>query len=218
MALIHSIQVVSEKKCNGTVSATRKSENRKYLACIVATTTEASLRIDAEKLAETEKKRAEWVTKLNDLLTKTGMTVEQAEAQHKADSERWYNREDGLFETKNRIRKERAAKGAGEWNHVTDEEVKADLFARGFVDPYNREGAFGIHEAAQQVEWLTKTVANWKSPILGSQGVVSWHGTTALAAKAMTSRECEAARRNGDTLEIRTDIVITETKKRAPKA
>lgn len=215
MALIHTIQIANEKHSGSTVSSTRKSETRKYLACLVATTTEASLRIDAEKLAQTEKERAEWQAKLDELTAKLGMTVEQAEAQHKAESDRWYNREDGLFATKDRIRKERAAKGAGEWNHVSDDTVKADMLARGLVDPYNRNGAFGIHEAAQKVEWLTKTLADWNSPRLGSQAVLSWHGTVGLAQKALTSREATYAQSKGDTVAIRTDITITETKKRA---
>jgi len=214
---IHTIQIVSEKNSNGTVSSTRKSENRQYAACLVATTTEASLRIDAEKLAQTEKERAEWTAKLNTLLAKLGMTVEQAEAQHKADSDRWYDRKEGFFETKTRIRQERHAKGAGEWNPVSDEDAKKDLFARGFVDPYDREGAFGIHEAAGRVEQLTKTIANWKSPRLGSQGVISWHGSVALAQKALGSREAQWAQKQGDTVQIRTDIEVRETKKREKK-
>jgi hypothetical protein len=217
MALIHTIQIQSEKRCSGTVSATRKSETKKYLACIVATTTEASLKVDADKKAAIEKELADWQVKLAALIAKLGITVEQAEATHKADSERWYNREDGLFATKDRIRKERAAKGAGEWNHVTDTEVKADLFARGFVDPYDRNGAYGIHEASERVEWHTRTLANWKAPVIGSQGVLTWCGNLGLAQKAIGGKEAQWAQKQGDTVAIRTDITITETKKREKK-
>jgi len=217
MAFIHTIQITNEKHVSGTVSATRKSENRKYAACLVATTTETSLKVDAEKLANTVKERDEWQAKLTALITKLGMTVEQANAQHQADSDRWYNREDGLFPTTERLRNERIAKGDGRWVQVPDQDVKADLLARGFADPYDREGAFGIHEAAQRVEMLNRTLTNWKSPVLGSQGVLTWCGSVALAQKAMGAREAEWARKQGDTVQIRTDIEIKETKKREKK-
>ena len=214
MALIHTIQITNEKHVSGTVSSTRKSETKKYLACLVATTTEASLKVEADKKAATEKELADWQAKLTALTAKLGMTVEQAEAQHKAYSERWYDPTDGFHETKNRIREERHANGAEKWNHVTDNEIQADLYARGFANPYDREGSFGIHEAASKVEWLTKTLASWRTLVLGSQGVLTWCGSVALAQKALGGKESTWAQKQGDSVAVRTDIDIKETKKR----
>jgi hypothetical protein len=214
MALIHTIQVVDEKRNHSTVSSTRKSETRRYLACIVATTTEASLKIDAGKKAAVEAELVTAKARLAELTAKFGMTPEEAEAKHEVESDRWYNREDGIFETGQRIR---LAKSGSTYGHVhnLDSIVKADLLARGFVDPYDKSGTYGICDVYSTVRRCEATLKGWFKLTLGSEGVISWHGTTDLAQKAMGS--LDYIRERGDTLAIRTDITITETKKRAKK-
>lgn len=216
MKIVHSIALVSEKKVSGTVTATRTSTSRQYTACIVATTTERSLQITAAKKVEMEANIVAKEAALGAALAKyPGMTVASAEAEHKALSEQWYSHEDGYFATADRMRKECVASGKSTW--IQEGEIKADLFARGKKDPFDRNSSYAICHAAIELkgaqsalEWHVK-----RMPALGSQGVLSWHATPALAQKALSSREAQHFAKLGDTIEIRTDITIVKKPGRA---
>ena len=211
MALIHTIQIANEKNQNSTVSSTRKSETRKYLACLVATTTEATVQLLAQKRAKIEAELVMWKASLKVALELHNMTVEEAKAHHEVICEPWYK---AKFATNERIRTEVTGKS---WGHVAnlDARVEAELVAQGLENPYT--GSWAICSAASQVEARERQLARWSSPPVGSQAVLSWHGSVSLADKALSSREASWAREQGDTVMIRTDITITETKKRAPK-
>lgn len=180
MAFIHTIQVANEKKSGSTVSSTRKSENRRYLACIVATTTEASLAINAEKYEEIAGKLVDAKIQASNLSAKLGMTLEQATAHYEAAKKEWYDRD-------------------------------------GSPDPHDMDGPYGLVRLHADMDLYKRHIARRQTLTIGSQAVVSWHGTVSLAQKALGSRECVWAQQRGDTLAIRTDIEITETKKRDAK-
>lgn len=215
MAFIHTIKVVSEKRTGTMVSATRTSEGRKYLACVVVTTTEASIRIAEEKKASTQAELAKAKKAQAELAAALGLTVEEALAQAKVAQERWYG-PGGWFDTSQEIRKER---NLG-YTHISEFEhdIMARMLKNGFVYPYGTEGIGGVSTLQEQIRRCEGSLDYNKIPVLGSQGVLSWHGSVQLAQKAMAGYDHWQAK--GDTLEIRTDITIVEKtpKKRAPKA
>lgn len=218
MKIVHSIGLASEKRISGTVTATRTSTTRRYTACLVATTTERSLEIAAAKKVALETAIVTAEANLATALAKyPGMTIEAAEAEHTATSERWYAREDGYFATSDRIRKEREAKGESTW--VREGEVKADLLARGIKEPFDKNTSYAICAAASELK-VARNKLEWhveRMPKLGSQGVISWHATPALAQKALGGREAQHIAKLGDKIEIRTDITIVEKPGRAAK-
>lgn len=222
--LIHTIELAVEKSSRSTVSSTRETTGRRYVACLVTTTTEASLRIAEKTKVELEAKVETTKKVLDAALAKWGCTAEEAEAAHKARSDRWYRSEDGLFETESRIRREYEAKNGGRmYLGSVKKEAAADLIARGFEDPYDKVGsnyevcvaAYEHKSAVNQLEWH---VAVMKQAPLGSQAVLSWHQTEALAQKALGSHAADACRKRGDKVEIRTDISVRERATRAKKA
>ena len=73
-------------------------------------------------------------------------------------------------------------------------------------------------KAYSEVKHLESALATWATPVLGSQGVLSWHGTVAHAHKALSAREAGHFVQHGYKVEVRTDITVRETAKRAPKA
>lgn len=209
MALIHTIQIAEEKKSGSTVSSTRKSENRRYTACIVATTTEATIAWYESALENAAAKKAGAEARIALLTEKLGMTVEAAKAKMDEMSTAWFK---AFFDAKTELR-------GGTYKHVTDAEGEALARKNGAVNPYKNEdgsksdlallnqAAHDLHAANHNLKVVT--------PKLGSQAVLSWHHTVALAHKAMASHDHIA--RRGDKLEVRTDIEVTETKKRAKK-
>ena len=212
--LVHTVSVSDGK--GGTRIEKRVSESRAYTACVVATVTEATIQRNGERCVAAGKSYEETTAKLNELMAALGMTVEQATAQHEADSARWYDKTDGVFPTFDKLRMAAGKPHA----HITQFEkaIKADLVARGLSDPYDTAGAFGIVEAHQDATRLARALAGWKTPVLGSQCVLSWHSTPALASKATGSREASSYRESFYALSVRTDITVTEKAKRAPKA
>lgn len=224
--LIHTIEIQGDIQVKGVVSATRKSETRRYLACIVATVTAATIRIRAEQKAKAEAELVDWSVKLVDRrAAHNGMTLEQATAWEKDASDKWYARGDttrgfdvGYFGACKTVRAQHG--GRGHLSQDRERELAAAIMvSQGFADPYDKSSPYGIMEAASAVESLERRLAGWQAPVLGAQGVVSWHGTVANAQKALSSGECRhIAERDGRALSVRTDITVRETAKRAAKA
>lgn len=212
--LVHTVAVSDGK--GGTRIEKRVSESRAYTACVVVTVTETTIRLNGERCIAAGKSYEEWTAKLNERMAALGMTVEQACAQHDADSARWYDKTEGSFATFDKLRMAAGKPHA----HITQFEkaIKRDMIARGFADPYDTNGAYGIREAHFEATRLARILADWKAPLLGSQRVISWHSTPALASKAMGSREASTYRESCYALSVRTDITVTEKAKRAPKA
>lgn len=214
---IHTISIAGGRRGSGVVTATRKSENRIYTACIVVTTTARSVEIDAAHQVRGQEELGAARAKLVRLTAKHGMTLEAATAWCKAAHERWYNGADGFFPTMEKLRAARRAAHGGSHLDRFDyhEAAKADLLRRGFAYEYDLEGPGGIPDSASMIEGMEKRLAGWNFPVPGSQGVVSWHATPALAHKALGSLSWPA--KDGLAVEVRTDITVRETQKRAPK-
>lgn len=221
--LIHTIELAVEKSSRNTVSSTRETTGRRYVACLVATTTEASLRIAEKTKVEMEAKVVATKKALDAEIAKWGVSVEQAEANHKERSDRWYNNVDGVLETGSRLRKALEEKtGRPNYGSMRDE-ATADMIARGFVDPYDKVNTdYGVvaasFEHTSAVRTLEYHVAVMAQAPLGSQAVISWHQSEALAQKALGARDADACRKRGDKVEIRTDISVRERATRAKKA
>lgn len=206
MAFIHTIQVSTGN--GSTYGATRKSANHQYVACLVATRTEVSIKLDQDEHTAASTKLAVNLTARTARMEKLGLSIEQAKAEHEAQVKAWYGK---THEVRNSIL---AASGKSYIPGI-DNLVRAELLAQGLADPYNREGAFGIVETNATIEMLEKTLASWTTPALGSQTVLSWHHSVPLASKALSGRDAEWARKQGHSVAIRTEIKVTETKKRA---
>jgi hypothetical protein len=225
MALVHTIQIQTSNPAH----ATRKSENRRYTACLVVTVTEASVRVNADRKAKAEAELVDWTAKLAARLAQHGMTHEQAEVWEKDASDRWYGRW-----TARRARDIVVGKGFDgpyweavdqarkELNRICNDDqvtkrAHAIMVAQGFADPFDyAKNPSGIVEAAGKVEHLTDTLAAWKVPVPGTQWVYSWHGSVGLAQKAVGP--LDHTRADGHRIDVRTDIAVRETAKRAPKA
>jgi hypothetical protein len=225
--LIHTIQIVGDIRVKGVVSATRKSDNRRYTACIVATTTERSLQVNADRKAKAQADLTDWRVKLAERTARhNGMTVEQAKTWERDTTDKWYGRDKelpkggsgfdvGYWAALDQARKELNCR------HGDTDKVRARateiMVARGFADPYDKTSPAGIVEAAEMIGRLEESLSTWKTPVLGAQGVVSWHANVANASKSLSSVEYLTVR-EGKKLEIRTDIEIRETAKRAKKS
>ena len=57
----------------------------------------------------------------------------------------------------------------------------------------------------------------WAPPVVGTQWVQSWHGSIGNAQKALGGINYVSDNGNGHKMEIRTDIKVRETVKRAKK-
>lgn len=232
MTLIHTIQINEEKSSKSTVSSTRKSQGRRYEACLVVTTTKRSLEIDAAAKAETERKLAEAQAEVERLSAQYGMTVEQADAEHEARSEAWYGRNEqtgertgeGFLDICSRLRKEmsdqeRIAYYRGNREASIDAKAKAELESRGLVDPYDKNTSYALSIAGSEVRTLTGRLERWETLTEGSQAVISWHTSVDNAHKAAASpSKVGYWEQRGDKVEVRTDIEVRETKKRAKKS
>lgn len=171
-------------------------------------------RIAAETKVKMEAQIAETKAALDEALAKWDTTVEAAKVRHEARVERWFNREEGWFKTLDRLR---ATTG-----QTNDTLARKDLEARGFEYPWDETGsdysvvhAASNHSAAvNALTWHTERMA--QAP-LGSQAVISWHQSEALAHKALGTAACDSIRARGDTIEVRTDITVRERVPRAKK-
>jgi hypothetical protein len=211
---IHSIELKNELRLNGTVTGTRSSENRTYTACVVAQATEATVALDAAHKARVTNELAGYRATLDVLTKKYGMTVAEAEAWHKAATERWYNAADGLYATEKRIEEKHGL----DWRarDRRDALAKADLVARGFENPY--EGKYDILKADSEIRGHESALANWRAVPVGAEAVLSWHADVGNAQKALSARNGRWFSERGYALRVRTDITIRETAKRSKKA
>jgi hypothetical protein len=207
MAYVHTIQIDDGR--GGRVTEKRTSARRQYLACIVATVTETTLGVHAVERAKMATELADWRLKLEARKAALGLTVPEAEERHEAARLRWYKPGDGFLEVLDRYR----GVGGQDRRH---EAARQEMVSRGHEDPYDVAGPWGVCEADHKVTGLAAGLARGCPPVVGSQCVVSWHGTVALAQKSVGSLKWLVSR--GEALSVRTDITITETKRRPRKA
>ncbi len=198
----HTIELKNERRLSGTVNAKRVSTSRIYRACIVATTTEKV--IEGIRAGQEDQRiaLARDEANLAGLCAQQGLTFEQAKAKVAA-----------LKVTQSTPEMMAARKA------IRDEypDFTARFHARAEIQA--RMKAAGCHEYydddAQQIVSLTEAVcrsrqhqAGFETPILGSQGVVTWCGSVELAQKALNGKQLKNMRRRGYDLAIRTDIEV----------
>lgn len=216
MARIHSIVLAYG------ATETRKSESRHYTACVVSTVTDATIASYAAKKTEIEAELAAARVVCAERMALYGMTVEQATAWHKDVSAKWYGRDENTHAKLEApgyhdVFEELRAGRSNFFGEAAHEATTKAMIKRGYVKPYDVESPYGILYAAQAVASREKTLADWRDPVLGAQGVLSWHGTAALAHKEIGSGTARHFAEEGYKLEVRGDIAVRETVKRAPK-
>ncbi|MFI5244441.1 MAG: hypothetical protein ACHQQR_04390 [Gemmatimonadales bacterium] len=211
MALVHTIQINGDARMGKVVSATRKSENRRYVACLVVTVTEATVAHFAAEKVKTEAELADYRVKLEERrAAHNGMTVEAAKAWHDKVSDAWYA--DPLREAAMQRAFARRI-----YNNAAHDLARTEMIAAGKVAPYVVASPYGIEEAAAQITRLEGILERWPEKVVGNQGVLSWHGTVGNAQKALGAREAGGFTARGYKVEVRTDIAVRETAKRGAK-
>jgi hypothetical protein len=221
MSIIHTITLANERRMSGTVSATRKSENRRYAACVTATATEETVRIDEASKAADEAKLVELRAALAEAVARVGVSEADARKWYEAAAARWYDGgsgkdAQGFLATVERVRKE---KGLDDWRSRNEVErlARIDCAARGIEDPYAKGGKWDVVHAADEVERLDRDLKRRRPIVIGAEGVLGWCGSVALAQKATGARTAAWHSARGYKITIRTDITVRETVKRAPK-
>lgn len=212
-SFIHTITLYQEKQNFSKVRSTRRS-NRRYVACLVATTTHKSLAINDAALVELrqnikqEEARIEWLTGLLKL------SHAEAEAVATQQAAAWWA---SYFDTKKEVIRRLAGTldpRAGAIVAVNDDRVasmvREDLLGRGLVDPYAADSPHALCAAHSQLKFLAESLNGWQRPPLGSQAIISWHLTLANAQRALLAAEAFFWRQKGDCVELRTDIQVTE--------
>ncbi len=212
----HTIQIVAERRINGTVNAHRVSENRTYTACVVATVTETTI---AKVTAEFEALKADVVTLEADiqaLEAKLGLTVDQAVARYEV-----------LRAERNTPEMDAARKAIrerfndGTYMYITNNRaaIVAAQVAEGCADVWNEPVADLINKIGTLCSRRQTIAAGLQLPEVGAQSVIAWSGTPALAAKELKSHLRPGKRlfSLGYAFEVRTDIVIERTGKHAAK-
>jgi hypothetical protein len=172
MAIIHTIEVATGT--GETHTETRKSASHHYVACLVRTVTEETVRHEQESRAKAQAMLEANKATVAELTAKQGVTVEQAKAAHKEAVEAWKP------------------------NYRTAEYPKCPIM-----------------DAAWEVERLTRNLSEGRLSTVGRQVVMSWHHSKLLANRALSGRDAQWARESGYTVEVRTDIAVRETAKKA---
>lgn len=218
VALVHTIAIENEVRLNGTVTSTRKSEGRRYLACVVATATEATVRAHDAQKAKLEAELAECRAKLAGLEAKYGTTAAEVKAWHDEVEARWFDSGTpnpvGYHATKERIAKEQ---GFDRYSFA-ESLTLADLASRGYVKPFQAGTKYDVQAAQREVERREVGLSYLRVPVVGQQAVICWCGTAALAQKAAGGRDAKWVANQGWQISVRTDITVRETAKRAAKS
>jgi hypothetical protein len=221
----HTIQITGNKRSCGTSdSSKRESTTRRYVACLVATTTERTVALQTAKRNELSAEKAEVETKLAAECARQGLTVEQAKEELHRLAVIW-NKEANYYGVCRRIADELMAANPGKYSSsftlsLSDEVIvlaKAELAARGYKCPDDENGLKEIAHLDWRRSCLEDNI-NRNSDELGSQAVLSWHLTAANATQALNAREAEYRRQQGDNVEIRTDIQVVEHTVKSRKA
>ena len=229
MTTIHTFHTAQGTK------VTRKSQTRKYAACLVATSTEETVVGLKAKIEACEKAVVETKAALATLLAERNMTLAEAKTQAYAESydidgksyhSLWDNEqnavaaelgvEDGLrYRRRNEI----------------EAEAKGRLTAKGILDPHREEGPGTVSTAGRKVEMAESDLSRarkWlKEVAVGNQVVLSWHLTLSNAQKALDAKGGDKAwsrtpeplqhREDGYKVEMVTTFDVRETKPRAKK-
>ncbi len=210
MKLVHSIEVlnVNQNLTHGMVRATRTtSQGRRYTAALVVTVTARAVELETTRLLEAEREERAAAAALAVLLAETGMTVEAARAEHEAAIQPWF---DALFANERKLQEGRTGL-ARSLSPSERERAKAMTIAQGIPDPYvsQTHAILELDDARARNAHVVKRLTE-RALKVGDQSVLSWHKDLANAQKALGGGSAQALRPEGMTVEIRTDITITE--------
>lgn len=178
----------------GTVE-TRTSRTRAYAACLVATVTEA---VRAGWTAKKEAEEATLVTlraELAALVVARSQTVEQAQAQHKVETDN--PRGDGkcyfhsLWDLRDGITAEWGYTEENRWKvrNEAEAEAKVRLAAQGVQDPWREDGPNALVTLDHRVRSSERTIKYLATKLatqaVGHEEVLSWHLSLSNAQKAL---------------------------------
>ncbi len=178
---------------------------RHYTACVVATATVQTVELMAQKLMEAETALVRSTQELVSLTNRLGMSCAEAQQAHEAAQRAWW---DLLHGYENKVREGR--QGMSRVLSDTDRKKAKDMAAAdGHLDPYLPGQAYDIVETNRFVENARHSIDfHTKRNIkVGDQMVVSWHKDVQAAQKGLV--DAQDLKKNGFTLEIRTDIEVT---------
>jgi hypothetical protein len=201
---IHSITL-------GDETFTRESASRKYGACLVATITEESQRVENARAARTAEQATKLEAELAAMLAERGTTLEKAQAEYDArhvasdathekvlDYIGAHREDDGMYQAPEYLALRATHRAAHDF-----------MFAK--------SGPFGVLELAEQAKRERAASVAHCLPI-GGQGVVSWHHTVALAEKAAAHEAAVNARcARYRAFSVRTDFTTRERAVRKAK-
>lgn len=190
------------------VRSTRTTTGRRYVAALVVTVTKITVeRAEAERHVA-QGRLAVARAELEALLGETGLTVETAAVQDSAAFEAWY---DATAAARRDLVAERGCERNRVWK-----QAEALVIASGIPD-YRTLPAHRVVTLIGQVEIL-EVEAVRDLPVVGSQFVMSWHQTLALALKASGAAAAQRERDLGNEVAIRTEIEVREVAPRSAKS
>lgn len=182
---------------------------RTYSACVVATATLATVEHETNQLMAAETALARTDAELVALKARMGLTVEEATALHTAALTVWW----ALVRTyEDKVREGRV----GLARALTDADRKRakDLAtADGHLDPYLPGNPHDLVELDRQNQNARRSIAHYtkRNVKVGDQMVVSWHKDVNAAQKGL--KDAQYLRQTGFTLEIRTDVIVSDSKR-----
>lgn len=205
---LHTIPLVNERPILPRVSSRRQSKWR-HEACLVVTTTQRTLDIEASTRARIEAQLADAQAEFSRLQGLLGLTPDAAQVTDQARVDAWYG-PGGYERVLRQIREELQAPNSlwtAEDEQAARELAKEELTRRGLADPLDPNGPHWLLVAASACEAYKWQLAKRPVLVIGSQAVVSWHQTKASAHK---NPDLNFWRKRGYDVEVRTDLVVIE--------
>lgn len=207
MTNYHSI-----KLSDGKVE-TRTSKTRAYEACLVCTIAPRMATLWAERLEKAQQELVQREQELADAIAHYG-DLESCKAAHTKEVEAYYNGSQGAWGKA--LDEVRQTMGRAYGLHDAAEKL---LASRGILNPYRKDSGYRVIDLTKQVQDLKDKInAYSKTPVVGSQFVLSWHLSLNNARTASNGQMANHYRSEGWDVAIRQDIEVSDkrpSKKRA---
>ena len=195
-------QVRNPRSCAG---------KRSYAAAVVATATVRTVEYEAGRLMEAETTIVRQTALLASLTARMGLTVDEATAQHEAAQKAWWG---VLHKYEDKVREGRV--GMARALTDADRQRAKDLAAvDGHHDPYLPGTAHDIVEAQYRLKNAQRTAEHVRGQNIkaGDQMVVRWSKDPSNAQSFVGTAEAGWLRERGYTLEVRTDLTVSDKKR-----
>lgn len=207
----HTIELDDGK--GGKFTDKRVSENRAYVACVVATVTDNTVKIARENFNIEVARYKAALAKAKAELVAAGVTFEAAKARIDAQRAKCDTKE--VRERQSAIRRE--VYDSTNWSPNSANLVREREAAEGILDAHYDP----LFNAVCTVERdATHTEPTFEAPLIGRQHVITWCGRLDLASKALKGKDVSHFLKRGFFCEVRTDIKAAsrEVTKRAPSS